>query len=466
MVMGSNHSSVITVYSSSPEQDVQVLEKVFPGKFRVEEGGVSETKILVEKQERITFLLMASSKPATPITWVVDEIEIVLAAKQDETVMSETDGGSIATINLPGGAFIIMVSPGFISLQEGRRELVRRLSYHSGETNGHNGHLPEEVVNGEGRGPSLKEEDGKLPRFPTLQVESLGLNGQMQPSFPINSRVPVDVETELFKGKILLLLRPPDPEDDPYWNERIWDKMKRRIVIQIQGKFKYEPGFVYAGAEVSDQMKLGLLARGLCGVLLKLVESFNSNVHYSFGEKGGAEKPHIVVPAYTFFERIVATPPDETPPPIDEFFQESRESMARRKASKSGGKWNAQDTYSLSFYSMYIDLPTWKLVSLPVSGDISLKTFWGNSLLNICMYEKTGSSSSHLRDSNRYAFSLQVRLIDQWEFLIVEDALIFSMGDSFFLRRSNSMREQWEPTRRKLTMSSSGLQSAWKSLKG
>jgi hypothetical protein len=159
-------------------------------------------------------------------------------------------------------------------------------------------------------------------------------------------------------------------------------------VIQIQGKFKYQPvGIVFAGAEVSEQMKLGMLVRGLCGMLLKLVDSYNSNVHYSFGDSKGLEKPHIVAPAYTFFERVVATPPDETPPPMDCFFEESNESISRRKASESNGEWNTTDTYSLSFYSMYIDLPTWKLVSLPVSGDISLKTFWGNSLLSIVWRE-------------------------------------------------------------------------------
>jgi hypothetical protein len=36
-----------------------------------------------------------------------------------------------------------------------------------------------------------------------------------------------------------------------------------QLILQIQGKFKRQPrGVLYAGAEVSEPMKLGLLAKG------------------------------------------------------------------------------------------------------------------------------------------------------------------------------------------------------------
>jgi hypothetical protein len=58
-------------------------------------------------------------------------------------------------------------------------------------------------------------------------------------------------------------MRPNNPQDDPYWNDKIFSKKKRRVVMQLQGKLKYKPkGVVYAGMEVSDPMKLGLLASG------------------------------------------------------------------------------------------------------------------------------------------------------------------------------------------------------------
>ena len=69
----------------------------------------------------------------------------------------------------------------------------------------------------------------RLPRFPTLQVS---LNGD---SFPLNAPSPVPFENDLFKGKVLLLLRPIDPpKDDPYWNELIWAKRKRRVSFYLE----------------------------------------------------------------------------------------------------------------------------------------------------------------------------------------------------------------------------------------
>jgi hypothetical protein len=75
-------------------------------------------------------------------------------------------------------------------------------------------------------GKSIMEEQSpqKVPKFPTLQVT---LNGT---KFPLNAPVPVRFENELFQGKVLLLLRPIDPpKDDPYWNDRVWAKRKRRV---------------------------------------------------------------------------------------------------------------------------------------------------------------------------------------------------------------------------------------------
>eukprot|EP00957_Ditylum_brightwellii_P173822 13232915-Ditylum_brightwellii.AAC.1 len=95
----------------------------------------------------------------------------------------------------------------------------------------------------------------------------------------------------------MLLVKPDKPEDDPYWHDKLFSKKKRR------GKLKYKPkGNLYGGAEVTDQMRLGLVSKGK-----------------------GDEWAHIVFPAWTFFDKIVATKPGDTPPPMDEDFPESAE---------------------------------------------------------------------------------------------------------------------------------------------
>ena len=260
-------------------------------------------------------------------------------------------------------------------------------------------------------GTAIRE--AELPTFPSLSVSLLERNGNLQPGFPLNSREPVLVETDLFVGKMLMILRPINPEDDPYWNDRIFAKRKRRVVLQLQGKFKRAPtGTVYAGGEISEQMRLGLVAKGICGILLKLVKSVAPDTHYSFGDNGEKEKPHIVIPAWSFFDRLIVTKPGEEPPELGQDFFEPEESVTARKNLKSTAHWNTDDTFSMSFYSMYMDLVKWQIVQLPVTSDIDFKTFWGNSFLRIVLYENTTpmKDARHLQKDNTYFFAVEVSL--------------------------------------------------------
>jgi hypothetical protein len=45
-----------------------------------------------------------------------------------------------------------------------------------------------------------------------------------------------------------------------------------KFILQIQGKFKRQPrGILYAGAEVSEPMKLGLLTKGYVSGNFKMI---------------------------------------------------------------------------------------------------------------------------------------------------------------------------------------------------
>lgn len=119
---------------------------------------------------------------------------------------------------------------------------------------------------------------------------------------------------------------------------------------------------------------------------------------------------HIVVPAYRFFERLIVTKPGETPPTMGEPFNEPPESVKARKSSNAVGEWDTVNTYSMSFYSMYIDLPTWSVVRIPMSNDMPLSTFWGKSALSICFYDRVAPNSveKHLPKYNNYGFVVRV----------------------------------------------------------
>jgi hypothetical protein len=257
----------------------------------------------------------------------------------------------------------------------------------------------------------MEEQEYPLAKFPSLAVSVLEKNGEITTGFPINSQDAVPVETDLFKGRMLMLAKPVHPEDDPYWHERLFSKRKRRFVFQLQGKFKRAPqGTLYAGGEISNQMHLGLVAKGICGLLLKFVKAGSPDTHYSFGDSKDKEKPHIVVPAWSFFERLVVTKPGMEPPELGDEFVETEEAMAARKNLKSQPHWNTEDTYSMSFYTMYLDFAKWQVVQVPVTSDIDLKTFWGNSFLRIVLFENTTppKDGRHLQKDNTYYFAVEV----------------------------------------------------------
>jgi len=352
-----------------------------------------------------------------------------------------------AVILLGGGASVLLVPPEILSFTQGRLAVAKIAAPVPHESRNHlpNNAVPEdtfaEIANNNVDQPihnmctstieppvtgisdgtdvinemeGILEQQYDLPKFPSLAVSVMQQNGQMKPNLPLNSRVGVPVETDLFIGSIILILRPPNPEIDPFYNERIFSKKRRLLIFQLQGKFKRVPkGTLFAGAEVSEQMKLGLVSKGLSSILLKLMGRFYPDMHHSFGDKQNVEQAHIVFPAWQFFGNIIATKPGDIPPPISQPFAEPQESINARKASDGTGKWNTDDTFSLSFHTMNLDLPTWRAVQIPVTRDLDLRTFWGNSLLSIVLYETRdlGREKRHIKKNNTYFCSVQVKFL-------------------------------------------------------
>ena len=112
------------------------------------------------------------------------------------------------------------------------------------------------------------------------------------------------------------------------------------------------------------------------------------------------------------FQNIVVTKPGETPPTLGGDIEESKESMAARASANATGQWNTTDTFTLSYHSMYPDLPTWKIVQLPVTPSLDLRTFWGKSLLNICIYDTPKRKSNrHLQRDNGYFLAIRLKFL-------------------------------------------------------
>ena len=156
---------------------------------------------------------------------------------------------------------------------------------------------------------------------------------------------------------------------------------------------------------------LSFLLDSVCNLLLKFLTSFAGDLHYSFGDKD--ENGHICAPAWKMFQNIVVTKPGETLPPLGDDLDESKESMAARASSDAaGGAWNTTDIFTMSYHSMYIDLPTWQVVKLPFAPSLDLRTFWGKSMLNICIYDTPEPKCRrHLQRENGYFVSIQLQFL-------------------------------------------------------
>jgi hypothetical protein len=366
---------------STPQlpEDAQYLLQKFPNAVREE---IDDTACVVFF-EGVTFFLIRGPHPSR-LAISVSDPAIQTTIQLHDTRLPE--------LRLPSQSRIVFVPESFCSQTEGRRALARYLTGIDDSTTTSN--------NSSSLLPSLQA--SWLPQTNTHTTST---------SFPLNATQPIPFQNELFEGHCLMIIKPLPPNQDPYWHTRLFAQKKRRIVWQIQGTFRQVPqGVLYAGAELLQPMRLGLVTQGVARLLLKLVQRFHSNVHYSFGSSADDELAHIAIPAFTAMEKMIVTPPSQEPPRLGDLWDETPESMQFRKETQSTGSWNTTDTYSMEFFSMYIDLAQWKLVQLPVSGDVALQTFWGDSPVNLCFYDAL-PEEKHTARNKRYAFGVQLKYL-------------------------------------------------------
>jgi len=297
------YPSVSSVPSTAIAQDIIHLKRLFPDKFLVEQIPSSNSVALVSTDGKLTLILVdiTTKNGSDPEEGAGDGGSYATALVMNEGVIQQVNQRQAASttmsdfvaadIVLPGGSTLLLISPAAIGLNVGRQKLAQRLEACMTTTNiakPMNGQHPQDQPNGTNNNeiststttstndnpsstnitsspflPPLELQN--LPSFPTLDFRLLQKGGYLQPNFPLNSRTGVPFDTELFQGKALFLLRPmTDPAtEDPYWNERIFAHKQRRVIVQVQGKFKYKPqGILYAGGEISEPMKLGLVAKG------------------------------------------------------------------------------------------------------------------------------------------------------------------------------------------------------------
>ena len=438
------HLSVLG--STNPQTDCATILWLFPYKYS--QIASPEALLLQERDNPTTgtTIMLIHSGVDLPMQWrnailILEEIEISSAVNrchnraasvfhQENIEIARNQYTTFAVIRLTGGANLMLLTSTVIKSQLGRAALTDFVSsrelIESNEARGSSA-LREEtwldelegefsfrrssLVSDKGRNSTSGSVPNGTAPFPSLKVSLQRKHGFLQRDIPINSKCSLTFETDLFVGKMLLFMKPSDPDDGIH--KQFFHDTKASFILQIQGKFKYVPtGTLFGGIELScDEIKPALVTKGLCGLLLKTIQAKHPNVHSSYGDS--TEKPHIVVPAWTFFDRIVRTRPSDSPPIIEEPFFEPTGSVSARQNSGSNGAWNTIDTYSFSSFCSYMDFPSWQLVNISFCRESSLHNFWADSIVRLVLYEQRDNIDSmdhgrHKPAANSYLFSLEL----------------------------------------------------------
>eukprot|EP00996_Jenningsia_fusiforme_P003493 NODE_4290_length_833_cov_24.320153_g3963_i0.p1 GENE.NODE_4290_length_833_cov_24.320153_g3963_i0~~NODE_4290_length_833_cov_24.320153_g3963_i0.p1 ORF type:complete len:222 (+),score=40.69 NODE_4290_length_833_cov_24.320153_g3963_i0:67-666(+) len=144
---------------------------------------------------------------------------------------------------------------------------------------------------------------------------------------------------------------------------------------------------VWFGVEIARPMKLNVVKRSICTVLLQFVAAFGRGMHVAFGDTLDGQRPHIVFPLMGLIDRMVVTPPGGTPPVLGETpLPETPELAQLKKTQSELSLFQTDSTYTMSFYSAYIDFENWTTVGLPGVGKLDLHRFWEDQSMFLVMY--------------------------------------------------------------------------------
>lgn len=178
-----------------------------------------------------------------------------------------------------------------------------------------------------------------------------------------NTSKPIPFKTEIFEGVALLLV---NSSRDP--NGRV-DDSDMTFEVQVQGRFTKKPqGRMFIGAQISKKMELGMLTRAMCRTIMNFARSKNPLIHHSFGDDENVEIPHITGPLWSMSDRVVVTPPGETPPSLGKIAlpEPIEVRVPRRKDPEFTLEVDTNCTYSFSTNTSNIELVEWCVVNIPL----------------------------------------------------------------------------------------------------
>lgn len=205
--------------------------------------------------------------------------------------------------------------------------------------------------------------------------------------------IAVDIDTELFTGKMLLMFRTPDVDDHKKQSSdnpavAFFKGKQRRFEFQWQFKLKQIPkGEVCFCAELGEPIEMGIIQRALTSTALRFVKKMNPGFSYYLSDS--YDRPsYLSFPVGTSMDRFTATKPGQEQvdlPELGKNILENKESVLLRKKGKKID-WNVEDVYTMSFSSMYLDFIEWKLMNFPGLKPFSVNTVAGIQPIKLTLY--------------------------------------------------------------------------------
>lgn len=205
-----------------------------------------------------------------------------------------------------------------------------------------------------------------VERRPSLNAEIIHGNSEKQSVLDINSS-PVDIDNDLFQGKIVLI-------------DSVYDS-STSLALQVQGRFRRQlKGNLWFGAEIRKPMELGWFTSSICQGLFALMRPLVGNtLCWSFGD--GKRGGYLSAPASLCCD-VLVTPPDEKAPTLGSlnFANSPQHQDSQQVAHILSDEASPISDYvfTFSFSCMYMDLYKWEVVNVPGFGSLSLEYFWGD----------------------------------------------------------------------------------------
>lgn len=244
--------------------------------------------------------------------------------------------------------------------------------------------------------------------------------GPQERVFP-NNGVAVDIDTELFSGKMLLMIRTPDVDNKELSSEvdnnpiaAFFKGKQRRFEFQWQFKLKQVPkGEVCFCAELDEPIEMGIIQRALTTTALRFCKKMNPGFSYYLSDS--YDRPsYLSFPVGTSMDRFTSTQPGQLDlPQLGKDIVENKESRLQRMNGKRID-WNVDDVYTMSFSSMYLDFIDWKLMNFPGLKPFSVNTVAGIQPMKLTLYthsmghDELAKRKSSAQVQRNIVFSMEV----------------------------------------------------------